>query len=85
MAAFKGYRLPIQKYSEISDDELDSHLSQIQKEHPDCGQPLLHGYLKDRGILVQHQQLRESMARTDPLRQHIRWHQVVSRLTLTYC
>lgn len=71
----------IQKYSEICDDELDGYLSQIQKEHPNCGQQLLHGYLKDRGILVQRQRLRESVARTDPLRRHIRWHQVVSRRT----
>ena len=69
----------IQRYTEISDDELDGYLSQIQKEHPNCGQQLLCGYLKDRGILVQRQRLRESVVRTDPLRRHIRWHQVVSR------
>ena len=65
----------------ICDDELDSNLSQIHKEHPNCGQQLLHGYLQDRGILVQRQQLRENLARTDPLQQHIRWHQVVSKQT----
>ena len=77
----KDINYQIQKYSEISDDELDSYLIHIQKENPKCGQQLLHGYLKDKGILVQHYRLRESVARTDPLRRHIRWHQVVSRRT----
>ena len=77
----KDINYQIQKYSEISDDELDSYLIQIQKENPNCGQQLLHGYLKAKGILVQRYRLRESVARTDPLRRHIRWHQVVSRRT----
>ena len=71
----------IQKYSEISDDELDSVMSQIQREHPNCGQQFLCGFLKDKGVFVQHYRLRESIARTDPIRRHVRWHQVVSRRT----
>ena len=71
----------IQKYSEISDDELDSVMSQIQREHPNCGQQLLCGFLKDKGVFVQRYRLRESIARTDPIRRHVRWHQVVSRRT----
>ena len=43
----------IQKYSEISDDELDSVMSQIQREHPNCGQHLLCGFLKDKDVFVQ--------------------------------
>ena len=72
----------IQKYSEISDDELDSVMSQIQREHPNCGQQLLCGFLKDKGVFVQRYRLRESIARTDPIRRHVRWHQVVSRRTI---
>jgi len=71
----------VQKYTDISDDELDSHLSQMQREHPNCGQQLLLGYLKDRGILVQRQRLRDSITRTDPIRRYLRWHEVVSRRT----
>ena len=71
----------VQKYSEISDDDLDSHVRQIQREHPNCGQQLLHGYLKDRGVSVQRRRLRESVARTDPIQRHVRWHQVISRRT----
>ena len=71
----------IQKYSEIFDDELDSVMSQIQREHPNCGQQLLCGFLKDKGVFVQQYCLRESIARTDPIRRHVRWHQVVSRRT----
>jgi len=71
----------VQSYTDISDDELDSYTSQIQREHPNCGQQLLFGYLKDKGIVVQRQRLRDSIARTDPIRRHLRWHEVVSRRT----
>ena len=30
----KNANCVVQKYSEISDDDLDSHVSQIQREHP---------------------------------------------------
>lgn len=71
----------VQKYSDICDDELDSILRQLQRDHPNCGQLLLLGYLREKGVVVQRQRLRESIARTDPIRRHIRWHQVVTRRT----
>ena len=41
------------RYSEISDDELDSIVQDIQRQNPNCGQQILCGYLKDRNIHVQ--------------------------------
>lgn len=32
------------KYTDICDDELDSIVSYIQKENPNCGQQLIYGY-----------------------------------------
>ena len=69
------------RYIDISDDELDTIVRDIQRENPNCGQQLICGYLRDRGINVQRHRLRESVARTDPLRRMVRWHQVVSRRT----
>ena len=75
----KEANMEIQRYSDISDDELDSILRQLQRDHPNCGQQLLIGYLRERSVIVQRRRLRESIARTDPIRRHIRWHQVVTR------
>lgn len=69
------------RYTSISDDELDSIVRDIQRENPNRGQQLICGYLRDRGINVQRRRLRASVARTDPLRRMVRWHQVVSRRT----
>ena len=74
-----GYE--VEKFTDISDDELDSILRELQRNHPNCGQQLLQGYLRQRGVIVQHRRLRESIARTDPIRRYVRWHQVVTRRT----
>ena len=71
----------MKKYSEICDDELDRMLTSIQREYPNCGQQLMYGYLLDRGVHVQRDRLRQSVARTDPLRRLVRWQQVISRRT----
>ena len=71
----------IERFTDISDDELDNILRQLQRDHPNCGQQLLQGYLRQRGVIVQRRRLRESVARTDPIRRHVRWHQVVTRWT----
>ena len=54
-------------------------ISQIQRANPNCGQQLLCGYLRDRGIYVQLHRVRGSVARTDPVRTAFRWQQVISR------
>ena len=38
------------KYTDICDDELDSIVSQIQQENPNCGQQLINGHLRAKGI-----------------------------------
>ena len=43
----------VQKCSDICDDELDSILSQLHRDHPNCGQLLLLGYLREKGVVVQ--------------------------------
>ena len=71
----------IKRFTDISDDELDSILRELQINYPNCGQQLLQGYLRQRGVIVQRRRLRESVARTDPIRRHVRWHQVVTKRT----
>ena len=71
--------IEIKKYTEISDDELDSMISQLQRENPNCGQQMMRGYLRDRGINIQRYRLRSSIIRTDPVRRLARWNQVITR------
>ena len=54
---------PLERYTEISDADLDA-VSSIQYQNPNCG--LLQGYLRECGICIQRQRLRESVVRTDP-------------------
>ena len=51
--------------SDISDDTLDSIISQYQNCNPHTGQTILKGYLESIGICVQRQRI---SWRTDPLR-----------------
>ena len=69
----------IKKYIDVCDDELDSIVSQIQKENPSCGHQLINGHLRARWIQVQCMKLHESVRRTDPIRMHKRWHEILSR------
>ena len=50
-----------ERFTDISDDELDSILRQLQRNYPNCGQQLLQGYLRQKGVIVQHRRLRESV------------------------
>ena len=45
--------IEIKKYTDISDDELDTLISQLRRENPNCGQQMMCGYLRDRGINIQ--------------------------------
>lgn len=71
--------IEIKKYTEISDDELDAMISQLQRENPNCGQQMMCGYLRDKGINIQRYRLRSSIIRTDPVRRLARCNRVITR------
>ena len=71
----------MKKYTDISDDELDTVVSRLQRENPNCGQQMMCGYLRDRGINIQRYRLRSSIIRIDPVRRLARWNQVITRRT----
>ena len=77
----KDAGIEVNTYASISDDELDSVVLQIQTENPNCGQQMICGHLRERGINVQRCRLRSSVIRTDPVRRLTRWNQVISRRT----
>ena len=67
------------KYCEISNFALDFIIQRYRERNPNCGQVMLQGYLSSIGVNVQRWRIRESITRIDPLRQHVRWHQQITR------
>ena len=62
----RSYELSAHDFSDICDDELDRHLSELSKEFPFCGEGLMTFLLRERGgIKVQRMRLRDSIHRVD--------------------
>ena len=53
-------------YSELTDDQLDVIVGEIQAQFPTCGNRQMQGHLLARGIRVQQHRIREAQRRVDP-------------------
>ena len=71
--------LHFEKYTSISDSDLDGHVREIQYNNPNIGMSLLQGYLQSREVFVQRHRVRQSVLRINPIASLSRWQQVVSR------
>ena len=75
--------LHFEKCSNISDSDLDSHVSREIQHHRHVTFAGLfteqRGYLQSRGVFVQRQQVRQSVLRINPIATLSRWWQVVSQ------
>ena len=65
------------RYSDISNNEFDETVRQLQDLFPCSGYRLMTVYLRARGITVQQYRIRESMQRCDPEGVAQRWLQAV--------
>ena len=68
-----------QRYSEISDEELDGIMRDMVAAYPNSGLTLLRGHLKRLGIIVQRERARLSMIRVDPINVCMRRMRVIQR------
>lgn len=68
-----------QRYSEISDEELDGIMCDMVAAYPNSGLTLLRGHLKRLGIIVQRERARLSMIRVDPINVCMRRMRVIQR------
>ena len=66
-------------YSTITDQELDSLVSQIKRDFPNSGSRLMQGHLLSRGHRVSQVRVRESLHRVDPEGVAIRFSSAVQR------
>lgn len=69
----------VEKYSNINDENLDTMVQGIQRQHPGVGLRMLQGYLKSQGIVLQRERVRMALVRTDPSGCYERWRQAVHR------
>ena len=62
-----GFGLSIRdRFSSISDANLDLQISQILREFPNIGYSRVTGHLRARGLKVQRERIRQSMRRVNP-------------------
>ena len=57
---------PGNRYSGISDGELDNRLTRIKGAHPNVGEVMAAGHLRAQGINVTRARLRAALHRVDP-------------------
>lgn len=67
------------RYSDISDQELDRVITMVQHRNPNCGYRMMQGHVARLGHRVQQVRIREAMARTDPDGVMSRWFYTVHR------
>ena len=74
----------LSKFDEISDDEVDQKVRNFMQQHG-CfdGSSMIRGYFRSRGIRIQRDRIRKSLARIDPRNARIRWVITISRRA--YC
>ena len=56
----------------MSNEELDDLIKSIKNEHPLCGERIIIGILRAKGVSVQRWKIRESIHRVDPINAAIR-------------
>ena len=57
----------INRFTGITDEQLDNAVKDVKRTSPDCGSKLLSGYLRAMHINVQRSRIRESLSRVDAL------------------
>lgn len=69
----------IDKFTAISESDLDCTLQHIKAEHPACGEVMIQGHLLHNGIKVQRSKLRAAIHRVDHVNTVSRHSSVIRR------
>ena len=68
-----------QQFASLSDEELDSIVSEIKLSHPQCGYRMVIGHLRSRGLKILQDRVRTSLRRVDPEGTTVRWMAAIYR------
>ena len=71
--------LPNTSFTNITNEQLDQHVTNILQSTPCVGLSLTIGALRARGLNVQRERIRQSMSRVDPLSRTVNHTQVITR------
>ena len=66
-------------YSDISDHELGRLVNEIHTSFPNCGYRMMDGHLRQRGIRVTQDRIKQVLHQTDPEGVVLRWRQAIHR------
>ena len=70
----------MQQFSEISDADIDKIIKEYISRHgPTTGEPILSGYFRSKGLVIQRRRIRSSLNRVDPKNTALRWGALVTR------
>lgn len=62
----KRFGLELPKFSTATKEELAARIQSIKKNHPNCGEKIVHGHLRSHGLHVQRAKVRETIRQIDP-------------------
>ena len=63
----------LKRFDDISNDDLDSVIKGIKRDHPFCGERMMAGFLISKGLHVSRSTMRKSIHRVDPINTALRW------------
>ena len=63
----------------LNDEQLKDLLQEIRREHPNWGQTMMLGLVREQGYYVSRTRLRNAVQQTDPLSTALQWHAITHR------
>ena len=76
---------PNERYSSISDHDLQELVSSVTLHNPNLGERSVDGILRSQGIFVQRQRLRDTLWSVDPEGVHLRLRSALHRRARVFC
>lgn len=73
--------IQIDRFSSISDEELNEIVREIYADHPHCGVSMMLGHLRSRNIFIQRYRVRLALKQIDPANSALRWGMAIRRRT----
>ncbi|KAK1166318.1 hypothetical protein AOXY_G12919 [Acipenser oxyrinchus oxyrinchus] len=70
---------PRDKYSNITDNKLDTEVKSLHSQYPNAGAEMMNGYLRAKEIFVQRQRIHMCLNSIDPVSSAGQWAQVINR------
>ena len=64
--AIREYRIDYQRFSEISQTDIERAVVAVKEQHPNAGEVMIQGHLTSKGVHVQRDKVRKVIRTVDP-------------------